>query len=152
MSEVLEGAVCGIDGCTPAASDHFWLASDAKATLAIEVISDAICPWCWIAKRRLNSAIAAIAPRVGSDHDHRRKEWTPFWRHRPARHFTSHRWLLLPSGRPGVTCTPAGQDLFAGAGVGHLWFDNVQLDPADAVGQPGRALAERCSDSNRSTS
>src|ERR1700738_2706497 len=44
MSEVLEGAVCGIDGCTPAASDHFGLASDAKATLLIEVISDAICP------------------------------------------------------------------------------------------------------------
>ena len=43
MSEVLEGAVCGIDGCTPAASDHFGPASDAKATLVIEVISDAIC-------------------------------------------------------------------------------------------------------------
>src|ERR1700730_8303419 len=64
MSEVLEGAVCGIDGCTPAASHHFGLASDAKATLAIEVISDAICPWCWIAKRRLDRAIAANSPEV----------------------------------------------------------------------------------------
>ena len=26
----------------------------AKATLAIDVISDAICPWCWVAKRRLD--------------------------------------------------------------------------------------------------
>jgi len=25
MSEVLEGAVCGVDGCTPAALDHFGL-------------------------------------------------------------------------------------------------------------------------------
>jgi predicted DsbA family dithiol-disulfide isomerase len=64
MSEVLEGAVCGVDGCAPAASDHFGLASDAKATLAIEVISDAICPWCWVAKRRLDRAIAALAPAI----------------------------------------------------------------------------------------
>jgi hypothetical protein len=45
MSEVLEGAVCGVDGCTPAL-DHVEPASGVKATLAIEVISDAICPWC----------------------------------------------------------------------------------------------------------
>jgi predicted DsbA family dithiol-disulfide isomerase len=73
MSEVLEGAVCGIDGCTPAASDHFGLASDAKATLVIEVISDAICPWCWIAKRRLESAIAALAPDITTT-----VTWRPF--------------------------------------------------------------------------
>src|SRR5712671_1843704 len=58
MSEVLEGAACGVDGCSPAALDHFKPASGAKATLAIVVISDAICPWCWVAKRRLDSAIA----------------------------------------------------------------------------------------------
>src|ERR1700730_13155078 len=73
MSEVLEGAVCGIDGCTPAASHHFGLASDAEATLAIEVISDAICPWCWIAKRRLDRAIAAIASDVTAS-----LIWRPF--------------------------------------------------------------------------
>jgi hypothetical protein len=49
MNDVLEGAVCGVDGCTPAALDHVDPASGAKATLAIEVISDAICPWCWVA-------------------------------------------------------------------------------------------------------
>src|ERR1700738_128198 len=73
MSEVLEGAVCGIDGCTPAASDHFGLASDAKAPLVIEVISDAICPWCWVAKRRLESAIAALAPDLTTT-----VTWRPF--------------------------------------------------------------------------
>ena len=73
MSEVLEGAVCGIDGCTTAASDHFGVASDAKATLVIEVISDAICPWCWIAKRRLESAIAALAPDITTT-----VTWRPF--------------------------------------------------------------------------
>jgi predicted DsbA family dithiol-disulfide isomerase len=73
MSEVLEDAVCGVDGCTPAALDHFALASGAKATLAIEVISDAICPWCWVARRRLDSAIAALAPDVTAS-----VTWRPF--------------------------------------------------------------------------
>jgi predicted DsbA family dithiol-disulfide isomerase len=73
MSEVLEGAACGVDGCSPVALDHFRPASGAKATLAIEVISDAICPWCWIAKRRLDSAIAAIAPDVTAS-----VTWRPF--------------------------------------------------------------------------
>jgi predicted DsbA family dithiol-disulfide isomerase len=73
MSEVLEGAVCGVDGCTPAALDHVEPASGAKATLAIEVISDAICPWCWVAKRRLDSVIVAIAPDITAS-----VTWHPF--------------------------------------------------------------------------
>jgi predicted DsbA family dithiol-disulfide isomerase len=73
MSEVLEGAVCSVDGCAPAALDQFGLASGAKATLAIEVISDAICPWCWVGKRRLDRAIAAIAPDVSAS-----VTWRPF--------------------------------------------------------------------------
>ena len=28
------------------------------------MISDAICPWCWVAKRRLESAVAALAPDI----------------------------------------------------------------------------------------
>src|SRR5258705_5220450 len=73
MSEVLEGAACGVDWCSPAALDHFRTASGAKATLAIEVISDAIFPWCWVAKRRLDRAIAAIAPDVTAT-----VTWRPF--------------------------------------------------------------------------
>src|ERR1700680_4681648 len=73
MDDVLEGAVCGVDGCTPAALDHVDPASGAKATLAIEVISDAICPWCWVAKRRLARAIAALAPDVSAS-----VTWRPF--------------------------------------------------------------------------
>ena len=73
MSDVLENAVCGLDGCAPAALDHFGQASGAKATLAIEVISDAICPWCWVAKRRLDRAIAALAPDITAS-----VAWLPF--------------------------------------------------------------------------
>jgi predicted DsbA family dithiol-disulfide isomerase len=72
MSDVLESAVC-VDGCIPAAPDHFVSASGAKASLAIEVISDAICPWCWVAKRRLDRAIAALAPDVTAS-----VTWHPF--------------------------------------------------------------------------
>jgi predicted DsbA family dithiol-disulfide isomerase len=73
MSEVLEGVACGVDGCTPAALNHFRPAPGAKATLVIEVISDAICPWCWVAKRRLESAIAALAPDITTT-----VTWRPF--------------------------------------------------------------------------
>ena len=73
MGDVLEGAVCGVDGCTPAAVGHAGPASGAKATLAIEVISDAICPWCWVAKRRLDRAIAALAPDITAS-----VTWRPF--------------------------------------------------------------------------
>src|SRR5471032_674067 len=73
MNDVLEGAVCGVDGCTQAALDRFGSASGAKATLAIEVISHAICPWCWVAKRRLDRAIAALAPDVTAS-----VTWRPF--------------------------------------------------------------------------
>src|ERR1700693_3072461 len=73
MSEVLEGAVCGADGCAPGTLDRFGPASGAKATLAIEVISDAICPWCWVAKRRLESAIAALVPEIAAT-----VTWRPF--------------------------------------------------------------------------
>lgn len=37
------------------------------------MISDAICPWCWIAKRRLDRAIAALAPDVTAT-----VTWHPF--------------------------------------------------------------------------
>src|SRR6266851_8984709 len=73
MSDHFEGAVCGVDGCTPAALDHFEPASGAKATLAIEVISDAICPWCWVAKRRLDRALEALAPDITAS-----VIWRPF--------------------------------------------------------------------------
>jgi hypothetical protein len=73
MDEVWEGAVCGIVGCSPAAFDQVRPAPGAKVTLAIEVISDAVCPWCWVAKRRLESAIKALAPDVKAS-----VTWRPF--------------------------------------------------------------------------
>ncbi|MBA3938643.1 MAG: DsbA family protein, partial [Planctomycetes bacterium] len=30
--------------------------------IAIDIHSDVICPWCWIGKRRLEEALAGLAP------------------------------------------------------------------------------------------
>lgn len=61
---------------------------------------------------------------------------------RPARHFTSYCWVLAPADDPGVSFQPAADTLLAGAGLGHLRFDDVRLGPKRVIGAPGRALAE----------
>lgn len=59
-------------------------------------------------------------------------------RHRPARHFTSYLWVLVPMS--AVRAESAG-GLFADAGVGHLEFPGVRVDQSYLVGTPGRGLA-----------
>jgi acyl-CoA dehydrogenase len=61
-------------------------------------------------------------------------------RHRPARHFTSFRWVAVPVPAAGLSVSPAGGGLFAGAGLGHLRFDCVPVDEAVLIGPPGRGL------------
>ena len=62
-------------------------------------------------------------------------------RHRPGRHFTNFTWVLVPASATGVTARPANTELFAGAGVGHLTFEDVRLPRAHLVGRPGRGMA-----------
>jgi acyl-CoA dehydrogenase len=62
-------------------------------------------------------------------------------RHRPAKHFTSFVWVLVPMTAPGVGITPACHELFGGAGIGHLRFEGVRVTSDHVVGQPGRAMA-----------
>ena len=59
MSELTNGAVCGVDGCSPTTTGSAVGVSSARPerVLQIEVISDAICPWCYVAKRQLDRAI-----------------------------------------------------------------------------------------------
>jgi predicted DsbA family dithiol-disulfide isomerase len=47
--------------------------SDAPATVHIEVVSDVVCPWCYIGKRRLEAAIA-LSPDVDV-----RINWRPYF-------------------------------------------------------------------------
>ncbi|MGB6175393.1 MAG: DsbA family protein, partial [Methylocella sp.] len=62
MSELAEGAVCGVDGCSPTGVTVATVVSPLRpeAMLQVEVISDAICPWCYVAKRQLDRAVEVL--------------------------------------------------------------------------------------------
>ncbi|WP_203073415.1 DsbA family oxidoreductase [Falsiroseomonas ponticola] len=51
---------CTADGCGPAAAAPQPVAPVAAPSGTIDVISDAICPWCWIGKRNLEAALAEL--------------------------------------------------------------------------------------------
>ena len=60
VNEDDEAIVCGTDGCaTPAASGRIEPVA-LSGTLDLSVVSDAICPWCYVGKRRLEQAIALM--------------------------------------------------------------------------------------------
>jgi predicted DsbA family dithiol-disulfide isomerase len=62
MSELADGAVCGADGCSPTGVTLATEVSPLRpeAMLQVEVISDAICPWCYVAKRQLDRAVEVL--------------------------------------------------------------------------------------------
>jgi predicted DsbA family dithiol-disulfide isomerase len=64
MKEVIEEAVCGVNGCstgpTRAANK---LDRDARPVHQLTIVSDVICPWCFVAKKNLEKALEL----VGSD-------------------------------------------------------------------------------------
>lgn len=76
MEEFTSGAVCGADGCTTTVGDTDGT-RDAKAAapglLDLTIVSDVICPWCYVAKRRLERALAMIGPALQV-----RVTWRPF--------------------------------------------------------------------------
>jgi predicted DsbA family dithiol-disulfide isomerase len=75
MDEFEEGAVCGVDGCTPAlaANPEAVAAAAAGPVLDISIVSDAICPWCYVGKRRFEKALALLGPDFRA-----RVTWRPF--------------------------------------------------------------------------
>lgn len=67
------GMVCGSDGCGVAASESRLPAADLIGT-RIDIVSDAICPWCYIGKRHLERALATLAQEGLTFQVH----WNPF--------------------------------------------------------------------------
>ena len=69
-----KGVVCGSDGCQTAEEAAPELARADAAGTRIDIVSDAICPWCYIGKRQLERALAALGKEglVFSVH------WNPF--------------------------------------------------------------------------
>ncbi|RYJ00400.1 MAG: disulfide bond formation protein DsbA, partial [Acetobacteraceae bacterium] len=52
--------VCGPDGCELPAAQAEALPLAAVPS-RIDIVSDAICPWCWVGKRNLEAALAQLA-------------------------------------------------------------------------------------------
>jgi predicted DsbA family dithiol-disulfide isomerase len=63
MDEVLtDAAVCGADGCAVPQSTAAAMPAEKQAVgTRIDIVSDAICPWCYIGKRHLEAALATLA-------------------------------------------------------------------------------------------
>ncbi|HYM17837.1 MAG TPA: DsbA family oxidoreductase [Micropepsaceae bacterium] len=71
MNEELEGQVCSVDGCVPA-DVPAAAAVNAAPLEELNIVSDVICPWCYVGKRRLEKALGILGqPRL-------RITWRPF--------------------------------------------------------------------------
>lgn len=74
MDMISDGSDGRLDGFAPEARS-ITVPNDASAPhmLNIEIISDAICPWCWVGKRRLERALEAVSPEISAT-----VTWRPF--------------------------------------------------------------------------
>lgn len=68
-----EGMACGADGCTAPEGVDGALPLP-RAASRIDVVSDAICPWCWVGKRNLRGALDLLAAEGERFEVH----WRPF--------------------------------------------------------------------------
>ncbi len=80
MNDMMPAAVaCGPDGCevpadTAAPAPTTIQAAQQAAGTRIDIVSDAICPWCYVGKRNLEAALAALA----AEGLHFSVHWNPF--------------------------------------------------------------------------
>lgn len=63
MDDVMPaGAVCGPDGCEVSDASAATMPTEKQEVgTRIDIVSDAICPWCYIGKRHLEAALATLA-------------------------------------------------------------------------------------------
>jgi predicted DsbA family dithiol-disulfide isomerase len=75
MEENPKPAICTADGCGSDALPAVNIAAPPRAAMMgrLSVISDAICPWCYIGKRRLEKALALLGPSYAFE-----VRWHPF--------------------------------------------------------------------------
>ncbi len=72
MSDIVSGEACTAEGCGGASAEAVTPTPVPAGT--IDVVSDAICPWCWIGKKHLEVALAELS-REGLTFTVR---WRPF--------------------------------------------------------------------------
>jgi predicted DsbA family dithiol-disulfide isomerase len=77
-NENASAMVCGPDGCdieaTTASQTETRQPDTAAAGTRIDIVSDAICPWCYVGKRQLERALATLA----DEGLHFQVHWNPF--------------------------------------------------------------------------
>jgi predicted DsbA family dithiol-disulfide isomerase len=71
---IAEAAVCGPDGCEVPSNAPEAIAVPPQAVTRLDVVSDAICPWCWVGKRNLDRALDMLA----EDGEQFEIHWRPF--------------------------------------------------------------------------
>ena len=59
-NDITGGMVCGPDGCGDTAAATAAMPDMAGVGTRIDIVSDAICPWCYIGKRQLERALASL--------------------------------------------------------------------------------------------
>ena len=80
MDDVMPvGVVCGPDGCevpdeTTSAAGATLRTDKPMVGTRIDIVSDAICPWCYVGKRHLEAALATLA----TEGLHFSVHWNPF--------------------------------------------------------------------------
>lgn len=72
--DIEAGVVCGPDGCDTVGAAPAKLSRAQGVGTRIDIVSDTICPWCYIGKRHLESALATLA----LEGLHFTVHWNPF--------------------------------------------------------------------------
>src|ERR1700731_3223506 len=73
MSDLEHGAACGPTGCDLEANPSPLADAPQSADLIVEIVSDAICPWCYVAKRNFERAVVRLPAGVKVS-----VHWLPF--------------------------------------------------------------------------
>jgi predicted DsbA family dithiol-disulfide isomerase len=73
MSDLFKAGICIADGCSVEAGQHRAVAPAVEKTIAVEIVSDVICPWCYVAKRQFERAAANLPAGVKLS-----VHWRPF--------------------------------------------------------------------------
>jgi predicted DsbA family dithiol-disulfide isomerase len=69
-----QGTACGPDGCDAPTGTATTMRTEASVGTRIDIVSDAICPWCYVGKRQLERALATLA----DEGLHFSVHWNPF--------------------------------------------------------------------------
>jgi len=78
VTEDTAGAVCGPDGCeVPASAGPAMLPETRplRPAARLDIVSDAICPWCWVGKRNMEAAMDILRREDGERFE---VHWRPF--------------------------------------------------------------------------